>query len=102
MGVTGQNIVLLLLTGLILGLLSSTIADRKGLRLVADIGAAVVVMFAIAWLVVAWRDLIATSLKPLPEKSVQETSLEAGAKLRTGRASTGAVASASQTDSLSV
>ena len=42
MGVPGQNIVLLLLAGLILGLLPSTIADRRGFRLITDIGAAVV------------------------------------------------------------
>ncbi len=78
MGVPGQNIVLLLLAGLILGLLPSTIADRKGYRLITDIGAAVVATFAFAWLIVGWRDLIPASLEPLSQSSTQKTSLEQG------------------------
>lgn len=65
MGVSGQTIVLLFLAGLVVGLLPSTIADR-GFRLVTDIGAAVVVTFAIAWVVIAWPDVISRFLAPRP------------------------------------
>ncbi|HKS83903.1 MAG TPA: lytic transglycosylase domain-containing protein [Pseudolabrys sp.] len=65
MGVSSQTIVLLFLAGLVLGLLPSTIADR-GFRLFTDIAAAVAVTFAIAWVVVAWPDVISRFLASRP------------------------------------
>ncbi|HYA29944.1 MAG TPA: lytic transglycosylase domain-containing protein [Acidobacteriota bacterium] len=59
-----QNIVLLLLAGLVLGLLPSTMTERKGVRLITDIGAAVVMTLAVALLIVGWRVLIPASLEP--------------------------------------
>jgi len=78
MGVPGQNIVLLLLAGLILGLLPSTIADRRGLRLITDIGAAVVLTLAVAWLIVTLPDFIPVSLDRLSQDSTQKNGLEQG------------------------
>ena len=69
---TGQEIALLVLVGVIAGLLPSTIAERRGIRLAADIGAGVAGIFIAAWLVTAWRNLdlllTAPAGKP-PEKS---------------------------------
>ena len=78
MGIPGQNIMLLLLAGLIFGVLSSAIADRKALHLITDICAAVVLTFAVAWLIVGRRDLIPASLKPLSQNSKQKVGVEQG------------------------
>jgi hypothetical protein len=75
MGVSSQTVVLLLLAGCVLGLLPSTVADRKGLRLATDIGAAVVATFAVAWLTVAGWDVVLRYLSPGPQSATQ-TSLE--------------------------
>lgn len=75
MSVSGQTIVLLLLAGLVLGLLPSTIVDRRGLRLAVDIGAAVVATFAVVWLVVSWPDLISrflASRSPTTQASLEQ------------------------------
>jgi uncharacterized membrane protein YeaQ/YmgE (transglycosylase-associated protein family) len=69
---TGQEIALLVLVGVIAGLLPSTIADRRGIRLAADIGAGVAGVFVAAWLVAAWRNLdvlLTTPAGKPPEKS---------------------------------
>ena len=57
MDFTLQEVALLLLVGIIAGLLPSTIAERRGIRLAADIGAGVAGIFVVAWLAVAWRHL---------------------------------------------
>src|SRR5262245_30284007 len=57
MDFTLQEVALLLLVGVIAGLLPSTIAERRGTRLAADIGAGVAGVFVVAWLAVAWRHL---------------------------------------------
>jgi hypothetical protein len=57
MDFTLQEVALLLLVGVIAGLLPSTIAERRGTRLAADIGAGVTGVFVVAWLAVAWRHL---------------------------------------------
>ena len=46
MDFTAQEIALLALVGVIAGLLPSTIAERRGIRLAADIGAGVAGVFA--------------------------------------------------------
>lgn len=69
---TGQEIALLVLVGVIAGLLPSTIAERRGIRLAADIGAGVAGIFVAAWLVTAWRNLdllLTTPAGKPPEKS---------------------------------
>lgn len=69
---TGQEIALLVLVGVIAGLLPSTIAERRGIRLAADIGAGVAGIFVVAWLVTAWRNLdllLTTPAGKPPEKS---------------------------------
>lgn len=69
---TGQEITLLVLVGVIAGLLPSTIAERRGIRLAADIGAGVAGIFVAAWLVTAWRNLdllLTTPAGKPPEKS---------------------------------
>ena len=50
MDFTAQEIALLALVGVIAGLLPSTIAERRGIRLAADIGAGVAGVFVAAWL----------------------------------------------------
>ena len=72
MDFTGQEIALLVLVGVIAGLLPSTIADRRGIRLAADIGAGVAGIFVAAWLAAAWRNLdvlLTTPAGKPPEKN---------------------------------
>src|SRR4029079_2546797 len=57
MDFTVPEIALLALVGVIAGLLPSTIAERKGVRLAADIGAGVAGIFVAAWLWASCRDL---------------------------------------------
>jgi soluble lytic murein transglycosylase-like protein len=65
---TPAETALLLLVGFIAGLLPSTIMDRRGIRLAADIGAGVTAVFAAAWLLAAARDLLPLSLDMLAGK----------------------------------
>jgi hypothetical protein len=73
MDFTPQEMALMVLVGIIAGLLPSTIAERKGIRLAADIGAGVTAVFAAAWLLAAGRNLLPLSLDILagrpPEKN---------------------------------
>jgi uncharacterized membrane protein YeaQ/YmgE (transglycosylase-associated protein family) len=62
MDFTVPEIALLALVGVIAGLLPSTIAERRGVRLAADIGAGVAGIFVAAWLVASWRELVPFSL----------------------------------------
>src|SRR5262249_34784425 len=73
-----QDISLLLLAGLVLGLLPSTIAERKGLRLITDIGAGIAMTLAVAWLVAGWPVLFPDSLEPQPQDSAGNTNLDEG------------------------
>jgi len=65
MDFTLPEVALMVLVGVIAGLLPSTIMDRRGVRLAADIGAGVTAVFAAAWLLAAARDLIPLSLDVL-------------------------------------
>ena len=72
MDFTAQEIALLALVGVIAGLLPSTIAERRGIRLAADIGAGVAGVFVAAWLAAAWRNLdllLTTPAGKPPEKN---------------------------------
>ena len=72
MDFTAQEIALLALVGVIAGLLPSTIAERRGIRLAADIGAGVAGIFIAAWLAAAWRNLdllLTTPAGKPPEKN---------------------------------
>jgi hypothetical protein len=73
MDFTLPEVALIVLVGVIAGLLPSTIAERRGIRLAADIGAGVTVVFAAAWLLAAGRNLLPLSLDRLagrpPEKN---------------------------------
>jgi hypothetical protein len=62
MDFTAQEFALIVLVGIIAGLLPGTIAERRGIRLAADIGAGVTGVFLAAWLLASWRDLIRFSL----------------------------------------
>jgi hypothetical protein len=62
MDFTAQEFALIVLVGIIAGLLPGTIAERRGIRLAADIGAGVTGVFLAAWLMASWRDLIPFSL----------------------------------------
>jgi Transglycosylase SLT domain len=66
---TAGNTALLLLVGLVIGLLPSTMTNRKGLRLASDIGLGVAGVFIAAWLAVSWRDLDSFEL---PERKPAE------------------------------
>jgi hypothetical protein len=62
MDFTLQEVALIVLVGVIAGLLPSTIAERRGIRLAADIGAGVTAVFLAAWLATALRELVPISL----------------------------------------
>jgi len=71
---TAQTIALLLLAGLVIGLLPGTLTERRGLRLAGDLGLGVAIVFAAAWLAVAWHmaSLGVPETKP-PERAVADT-----------------------------
>lgn len=75
---TGQDIALILLLGVIVGLLPSTVTDRKGFRLVSDIGISVVGLFVAVWLALAWRDLVPISVDLPARKPAENVSTETG------------------------
>ena len=70
------EIALLALVGIIAGLLPSTIAERRGIRLAADIGAGVAGVFVAAWLVASWRDLVPFSLTTPAGKPPEKVSVD--------------------------
>src|SRR6185295_18756472 len=76
MDFTVPEIALLALVGVIAGLLPSTIAERKGVRLAADIGAGVAGIFVAAWLVASWRDLVPFSLTRPAGKPPEKVSVD--------------------------
>ena len=53
---SGENIVILLLAGIVAGLLPSTVVQRRGARLVSDLAIGVVAVIVGNFLVLAWRD----------------------------------------------
>jgi uncharacterized membrane protein YeaQ/YmgE (transglycosylase-associated protein family) len=53
---SGGNIVVILLAGIIVGLLPSTVVQRRGARLVSDLTIGVLTVFIGNYLVFAWRD----------------------------------------------
>ena len=76
MDFTAQEIALLALVGVIAGLLPSTIAERRGVRLAADIGAGVAGVFVAAWLAASWRDLVPFSLTTPAGKPPEKVSVD--------------------------
>ena len=76
MDFTVFEIALLALVGVIAGLLPSTIAERRGIRLAADIGAGVAGIFVAAWLVASWRDLVPFSLTTPAGKPPEKVSVD--------------------------
>jgi uncharacterized membrane protein YeaQ/YmgE (transglycosylase-associated protein family) len=76
MDFTVPEIALLALVGVIAGLLPSTIAERKGIRLAADIGAGVAGVFVAAWLMASWRDLVPFSLTTPAGKPPEKVSVD--------------------------
>ena len=76
MDFTAQEIALLALVGVIAGLLPSTIAERRGIRLAADIGAGVAGVFLAAWLAASWRDLVPFSLTTPAGKPPENVSVD--------------------------
>lgn len=73
---TGRDIALILLVGVAVGLLPSTVADRKGFRLAGDIGISVAGVFIAAWLALAWRDLVQISVDLLARKPAENVRTE--------------------------
>jgi uncharacterized membrane protein YeaQ/YmgE (transglycosylase-associated protein family) len=76
MDFTVPEIALLALVGVIAGLLPSTIAERRGVRLAADIGAGVAGIFVAAWLVASWRELVPFSLTTPAGKPQEKVTVE--------------------------
>lgn len=55
---SGQEIAIVLLGGLALGLLPSALTERRGLRPATDAAIAIAVVFAGYWLALHWRDVV--------------------------------------------
>src|SRR5262245_43399367 len=71
MDFTFQEVALIVLVGIIAGLLPGTVAERRGTRVAADIGAGVTAVFVVAWLATAWHKLdlfLTTPAGTPPEK----------------------------------
>jgi len=71
-----ENIFIILLTGIIIGLLPSTVAQRTGLRLASDLAIGIVGVCIAGWLTFAWRDLFLAAVDWLPTKPVENISAE--------------------------
>lgn len=52
---SGENIVVLLLAGIVVGLLPSTVVQRRGVRLISDLAIGILAVFIGNFLVLAWR-----------------------------------------------
>ncbi|HET7805916.1 MAG TPA: lytic transglycosylase domain-containing protein [Pseudolabrys sp.] len=76
MDFTLQEIALIVLVGIIAGLLPGTIAERRGIRLAGDIAVGVAGVFAAAWLMAAWRDLVPFSLTTPAGKPPEKVSVD--------------------------
>ena len=55
---SGEEIAIILLAGLAIGLLPSAIIERKGLRPAGDVAIAIALVFAGYWLALNWRDFV--------------------------------------------
>jgi uncharacterized membrane protein YeaQ/YmgE (transglycosylase-associated protein family) len=72
MGLSSESIFLILLVGLAIGLLPSTIADRTGLRLLGDITLGIAAVAIATWLTFAWPIPIPAALD-LPQNRQAES-----------------------------
>jgi uncharacterized membrane protein YeaQ/YmgE (transglycosylase-associated protein family) len=75
---TVLEIAIILAAGLVIGLLPSTIADRKGFRFVGDIAVSVAGVFVAAWLVLSWHDVVSISEDLLAGKPADNVTAETG------------------------
>ena len=55
---SGEEIAIILLAGLAIGLLPSALIERRGLRPAGDVAVAIAVVFAGYWLALTWRDFV--------------------------------------------
>lgn len=53
---SGENIVVILLAGIVVGLLPSMVVQRRGVRLISDLAIGILAVFIGSFLVLAWRD----------------------------------------------
>ena len=70
MHLSGENIVVILLVGVIAGLLPSAIVQRSGARLAGDLAIGIVAVFIGNFLVLAWRDLLPAKNGPHPAETL--------------------------------
>jgi uncharacterized membrane protein YeaQ/YmgE (transglycosylase-associated protein family) len=59
---SGENILLMLLVGTIVGLLPSTIVQRTGFRRIEDLAFGIIGVCIVGWLTFAWRDLVSATI----------------------------------------
>jgi uncharacterized membrane protein YeaQ/YmgE (transglycosylase-associated protein family) len=64
MEISGENILILLLVGLVAGLLPGAIVERKGVGLIRDITIGIGAVFVAGLLTLAWRDATTFNLSP--------------------------------------
>jgi uncharacterized membrane protein YeaQ/YmgE (transglycosylase-associated protein family) len=57
---SSENIIVILLVGIVVGLLPSTIVHRRGVRLVSDLAVGIIAVLFGNFLILTWRDLIPT------------------------------------------
>ncbi len=55
---SGENIFIILLVGIIVGLLPGSLVERTGFRLVSDLAIGIVSVCMANWVALAWRDLV--------------------------------------------
>jgi Transglycosylase SLT domain len=68
---SGETIFIILLVGLIIGLLPSTIVERPRFGLISDIAISIVGVFIGAWLMLAPRDLVPMAIDLPPSKPAE-------------------------------
>ncbi|MGB6351047.1 MAG: lytic transglycosylase domain-containing protein [Pseudolabrys sp.] len=73
---SGENILILLMVGLVAGLLPGAIVERKGVRLIRDITIGIGAVFVAGLLTLAWRD--ATTFNLWPSNPAENVSTDLG------------------------
>jgi uncharacterized membrane protein YeaQ/YmgE (transglycosylase-associated protein family) len=77
---SSENIFIILLIGIIVGLLPSTILQRTGLRFVSDLAIGIISVFIGGWLILAWRDVVPAAIDLLSSRPAENVSVDIARK----------------------
>jgi uncharacterized membrane protein YeaQ/YmgE (transglycosylase-associated protein family) len=73
---SSENIFIILAIGIIVGLLPSTVLQRKGMRFVGDLAIGIIGVFIGGWLILAWHDVLPAAVHWLSSKPAEHVIVE--------------------------